>query len=145
MKNLLLSLSLIMTLNNTLLADKTQSRTQELSPKQMKSQNSIIAKMFAQEISKGLPHTIDKYTKLLSVTNNEATIIYNFEINTGSKSDEAVIAEDKTRMKTAITDGVCKSSMKFLESDINISYIYSSATSKKKLFQFNITQQDCII
>ncbi|MFK5937088.1 MAG: hypothetical protein QM497_01715 [Sulfurimonas sp.] len=143
MKNILLSLSLIITLSTTLLADKTPTKTQDLTTKQMKAQNIIITKMFVQEISKGLPHTIDKYTKLISVTNQESTIIYNFEINTGSKSDEAVIAEDKTRMKTAITNGVCKSSMKFLESDINISYIYNSAASKKKLFQFNITQEDC--
>ena len=145
MKNLLLSLSLIITFNNTLLAEKTLTRTQELSAKQIKSQNSIIAKMFAEEISKNLPHTIDKYTKLLTVTNKEANIIYTFEINTGSKSDEAVINEDRSRMKNAVKKGVCNSSMKFLESDISISYIYISAISKKKLFQFDITKQDCAI
>jgi hypothetical protein len=145
MKNLLLSLILIMTLNNTLLADKTPLRTQELSLKQMRSQNNIIAKMAAKAMSKGLPHIIDKYTKLITVTSKKANIIYTFEINSGSKSDEAIINEDRTRMKAAIKNGVCKSSMKFLESDINISYIYNSAISKKKLFQFNITKQDCTI
>ena len=126
MKNLLLSLSLVMSLTNTLLADKTPLKNQELSSKEMQSQNIIIAKMFAEEISKSLPHTIDKYTKLITVSNQEATIIYTFEINTGSKSDKTVIAEDQTRMKNSIKHGVCNSSMKFLESNINISYIYTS-------------------
>ena len=145
MKNILLSLGLIIVLNNTLLAEKASTRTQELSTKQIKSQNTIIAKMFAKEISKGLPHTIDKYTKLISVTSNGANIIYSFEINSGSKSDEAIINEDKTRMNNAVKNGICKSSMKFLESDIDITYLYISAISKRKLFQFNVKQEDCII
>ncbi len=145
MKNLLLSLSLVMSLTNTLLADKTPLKNQELSSKEMQSQNIIIAKMFAEEISKSLPHTIDKYTKLITVSNQEATIIYTFEINTGSKSDKTVIAEDQTRMKNSIKHGVCNSSMKFLESNINISYIYTSAATTKKLFQFDITKEDCPI
>lgn len=125
-------------------AEDLKTRTDEFPKKEMKSQNKTVAEMFVEEISKNLPQKIDKYTQFINITNKDTTLIYTFEINTGSKSDDAVRKEDRTRMHKAIQNGICKSSQKFLEAGINTSYVYISAISKAHLFQFDITQQDCI-
>jgi hypothetical protein len=78
------------------------------------------------------------------VSAKDTTLEYLFEINTGAKSDETVRKEDHARMEKAITEGVCRSSKRFLDAQINISYIYRSATSKSELFRFDITQQKCL-
>ena len=110
----------------------------------LKVQNRKIAALAAEELSKTLPQTIDKYTELVDIKNDDLTLMYVFEINTGSKSDEMVQKEDHARMQSAVTYGVCRSSQRFLEAQINISYLYQSAKSKAKLFQFDISQADCI-
>ena len=112
--------------------------------KEMKAQNKKIVQLASQEISKTLPQTIDKYTKLTKVTGKDTTLLYIFEINTGSKSDESVKNEDKSRMKKAVTAGICKSSKRFLDAQIDISYIYISAISKAELFKFDVTQKSCL-
>ena len=71
-------------------------------------------------------------------------MLYTFEINATNKSDDEIMKEDKSRMKKAVTMGICNSSKKFLENGINISYIYASAKSKKELFRFDVTQKDCV-
>ena len=144
MKNLLLFLSLLVLITNTLYAGDVATRTDEFPQEQMKSQNKIIAKMFVEEMSRSLPQKIDKYTNFVKINNNDTTIVYTFEINTGSKSDDAVRNEDRSRMHKAVKSGICKSSLKFLEAGINISYLYISASSKADLFRFDITQNDCI-
>jgi hypothetical protein len=138
-KIILISLSLCF----SLLASNTPTRTGIFPQKEMKSQNKEIAKLVAKEISSTLPQVIDKYTTLASVKSVDATLIYTFEINTGVKSDEAIKKEDRTRMKQAVTQGVCHSSKKFLDAGINTSYIYISAKTKAHLFQFDISQKDC--
>lgn len=110
----------------------------------LKVQNRKIAALAAEELSKTLPQTIDKYTELVDIKNEGLTLVYVFEINTGSKSDEMVQKEDHARMQSAVMYGVCHSSQRFLDAQINISYLYKSAKSKAKLFQFDITQADCI-
>ena len=109
----------------------------------MKSQNKEIVQLVSAEISQTLPQVVDKYTTLVSVTGVGTTLLYKFEINTGSKSDEAIKNEDKSRMKKAITEGVCQSSEKFLLAGINTSYIYISSKTKVHLFQFDISLKDC--
>jgi len=111
---------------------------------EMKAQNITVAKMSAEALSKDLPHTIDKYTTLQTVTSQGPTMIYTFIINSGSKSDEAIKNEDKSRMKKAITTGVCQSAKLLLAAQIDITYIYSSAKTKAELFRFNISQKDCV-
>ena len=96
-----------------------------------------------EEISKTLPQTVDKYTVLTKVEGKDTTITYTFEINTGAKSDEAVKKEDRTRMKKAVTTGICQSSKRFIDAQINISYIYIGVNSKAELFRFDVTQADC--
>jgi hypothetical protein len=142
--NLIFTFLIFISFNSLSFAEDLKTRTDEFPKKEMKSQNTTIAKMFAEEISKTLPQKIDKYTSLVSVANQKSNILYTFEINSGSKSDEAIRKEDRTRMHKAVQNGICKSSEKFLEAGINISYIYISAISKEHLFQFDIKQEDCI-
>ncbi|MBA1432179.1 MAG: hypothetical protein FAF04_00950 [Epsilonproteobacteria bacterium] len=124
-------------------AKEPQIQAQELPKEQLQKQKVLVASLAAKELSKTLPQRIDKYTTLLSITNKDATLIYTFSINTGAKSDEAIIKEDHTRMQKVVTQGVCQSSQRFLESGINISYLYQSAKTKRTLFRFDITKEKC--
>ena len=143
MKNFFSITTLLILLSQLTLAQDLKIRTDEFPAKEMKTQNKEIAKLVSAEISKTLPQKVDKYTTLTKVTSKGTTLLYTFEINTGSKSDEAVKKEDRSRMKKAITEGVCQSSHKFLAAGINTSYIYISAISKAHLFQFDIKQENC--
>jgi len=144
MKHLFLLLSLLLIGGVSLSAEPTPTRVDEFPKDQMQSQNTTIARMFVEEIAKNLPHKIDNYTEFVKIHNEGSNIIYTFEIKTGAKSDESVRKEDRSRMYRAVKNGICQSSMKFLEANINISYIYISASSKKDLFRFDITQKDCV-
>lgn len=110
----------------------------------LKLQNRKIIDLVVEELSKDLPKTIDQYTQFVGIKSDDLTLVYVFEINTGVKSDETVQKEDHSRMQSAVTQGVCRSSQRFLDAQINISYLYQSAKTKSKLFQFDITQADCI-
>jgi len=116
---------------------------QEFPSDKFKEQNSQIIKMVVSEISKSLPQKVDKYTTMTNIRDENLTLIYTFEINTGSKSDKAVIKDDKPRMQKAITKGVCQTSKKFLDADISLAYEYKSTTTKKELFTFLITKDKC--
>ena len=135
MKNAMLSFVLIITLGVSLFAA-------DLS-KEMLKQNKQVIKAAVAAISKKLPQKVDKYTQFTAISSKNLTLFYTFEINTGAKSDEAVRSEDKGRMGKYVTQGICKSSKYFLDSDINISYIYISAKTKAKLFEFDVTKSDC--
>jgi len=124
-------------------ADTKNITTQEFPQSEIKKQKMQIVSMVAQELSKNLPQKIDNYTSLVSVTNDGATLVYTFEINSGAKSDEAIMKEDHSRMKRVVTQGVCHSSYRFLEAGIDIRYIYRSALTQRELFVFNITQAEC--
>ena len=119
-------------------------QTQEMSTDEMKKQNRIIVKLASEEMSKTLPQNIDKYTTLQKVEGKDTKLIYIYEINTGAKSDESIRNEDRSRMQQAVTNGICKSSKRFLDAKIDIAYLYRSATSKEKLFVFNVSKKDCI-
>lgn len=110
----------------------------------LKVQNRKIVGLVVEELSKDLPKTVDQYTQFVGIKSDDLTLIYIFEINTGVKSDESIQKEDHSRMKSAVTQGVCRSSQRFLDAQINISYLYQSAKTKAKLFQFDITQADCL-
>ncbi len=110
----------------------------------LKVQNRKIVSLVVEELSKDLPKTVDQYTQFVGIKSDDLTLIYIFEINTGVKSDESIQKEDHSRMKSAVTQGVCRSSQRFLDAQINISYLYQSAKTKAKLFQFDITQADCL-
>ncbi len=135
---------LLLTLSLSLFSSDIKIKTGELPAKEMKKQNIEIAALTATSLSKDLPHTIDKYTTLTKVVSENTTIIWTFEINTGAKSDKTVMNEDHTRMKKAVTKGICQSSDKFLTAGINTSYIYLSAKTKAELFRFDISREDCV-
>ena len=141
MKKTLLALSIIVALSQYSLAEGIKQ--QDLPVEEMQKQKREIVKMSSEEISKTLPQTVDKYTVLTKVEGKDTTITYTFEINTGAKSDEAVKKEDRTRMKKAVTTGICQSSKRFIDAQINISYIYIGVNSKAELFRFDVTQADC--
>ena len=123
--------------------EQPKIQTRDLSNEALIKQNKTITALAADELSKTLPQKIDRYTQLLKVVARGTTLEYFFEINTGAKSDEAVRKEDRTRMEQAITKGVCRSSKRFLDVQISISYIYSSAVSKAELFRFDISREKC--
>jgi len=133
----------VILLTQSLLATQTPVQSVDMPTKEMISQNQKIVKLAAEEMNKTLPQTIDKYTTLIQIAAKGTTLEYLFEINTGAKSDEAVRKEDHARMKKAITEGVCHSSKRFLDAEINISYIYRSAVSKAELFKFDINKERC--
>ncbi len=135
---------LLLALSVSIFAQDLKIRTDTFPDSEMKAQNITIAEMSAEALSKDLPHKIDKYTTLQTITNKEANLIYTFFINNSSKSDEAIKKEDKLRMEKAITIGVCQSAKRLLEAKIDITYIYSSARTKAELFRFNISQKDCV-
>jgi len=140
-KKSLLAFSIITSLSQNIFAEGIKQ--QDLPIEEMQKQKNEIVKLSSEEISKTLPQTVDKYTILTKVEGKESTIVYTFEINTGAKSDEAVKKEDRTRMQKAVTTGICQSSKRFIDAQINISYIYIGAKSKAELFRFDVTQADC--
>jgi hypothetical protein len=140
MKKILLTLLLLTQFS---LADDVAKRVEDLPQKEMISQNKLIINLFVEEISKTLPKEIDKYTQLSSVTSNDLTLLYTFDINAEAKSDETIQKEDRTRMKNSVTRGICQSSKRFLDAQINISYLYLSAKTKAELFRFDVTQEEC--
>jgi len=144
MKNILFTIFILASFSQLSFAQDLQMRTDTFPDKEMKSQKREIVKLVSEEISSTLPQVVDKYTTLVSISSVNTTLLYTFEINTGAKSDETIKNEDRTRMKKAVTNGVCQSSDKFLIAGINTSYIYVNAISKAHLFQFDITQKDCV-
>ena len=140
MKKLVLLLSFILSV--TLVA-KDDIKTQNMPTDEMIKQNIEIVKLASEEMQKTLPQKVDKYTTLEKVEGKDTTLIYVFEINTGAKSDETIIKEDKSRMKKAVTSGICQSAKRFLDAQIDITYMYRSSTSKVELFQFDVSQKDC--
>jgi len=135
MKFFFFTSALLSLLIQNLLAEDMQKKVQE--------QNVQIVKLSAKEMSKNLPQKIDKYTILQNIKGKGTVLVYNFTINNQTKSDASIQKEDHKRMQKAVTKGLCKSSKRFLQSGIGISYIYSSAKSKKLLFRFNITKDNC--
>jgi hypothetical protein len=126
-----------------LFAQNISVQYQDVSQSKMQEQNKEIASMATKELSKNLPQKIDQFTTLQTIQNKNTTLLYTFLINDPKKSDEAIIKQDHSRMQKVITDGICKTSKRFLQAGINISYIYISAKSKKLLFKFDITKDKC--
>ncbi len=140
MTKLLLTITFLLT---TIFASEAKMQSRELPTRDMKSQNTTIAKLAATEMSKSLPHKVDKVTTLMIIKSNGASLEYIYEIDISPKSDKTVQEEDHSRMEKAIIKGTCKSSKRFLEADISLIYIYNSATTKDELFRFNVNQESC--
>ena len=134
---------LIVYLSLSVFAQSLPLKNQDVSPLQLKSQNIEIVQLVAKELAKDLPKKVDKYTNFTEIKAVEASLIYTFEINTGAKSDDSVIKNDKKRMGNGVINGVCQSSKRFMDAQITIVYIYKSSKTKKKLFTFDVNQQKC--
>jgi len=143
MKKQFLSVGILCILASFGFAAETVAQSAEFQKEQMLKQNRQIVKMASEGISETLPQRVDDYTTLVRVEGKDTTLTYVFEINTGAKSDEAVKEEGKERMKKIVTEGICRSSKRFLESKIDITYLYVSAASKNELFRFNVSESDC--
>ena len=109
----------------------------------MKEQITQIIKMTVTEVSKTLPQKIDKYTEITKVRDENLTLIYTFEINSGAKSDETVKKEGKARMEKPVSKGICQSAKRFLDAGVTLSYEYISKSTQKELFTFTLDQKKC--
>ncbi len=107
------------------------------------AQNREVLKMAVSSIKPQLPQKVDDYTQIVDIEAEGEHLIYTFEIDTGPKSDRAVIEEAKKRMVPRIKNGICHSSKRFLQSGITISYRYRNASTHKKLFGVTVSQKEC--
>jgi len=115
----------------------------EKADKQIKLQNHTVLNSAVAAFKKNLPQKVDNYTTFTDVKAEGLTLIKIFEINTGAKSDEMVQKEDMSRMEQGVKYGVCTTSKRFLDSDINLTFLYKSAKSKVELFKFEFSAKDC--
>ena len=147
MKKLSLSILCLITASQLLFAEALPASkdpaVQKNADKQIKLQNVKVMEAAIEAYSKNLPQKVDDYTTFTKVHSEGLTLIRTYEINTGAKSDDAVRAEDKSRMNEAVIYGVCTTSKRFLDSNINLTYLYKSAKSKEELFRIEITQKNC--
>jgi len=143
MKRKFLLFNIVCALFSGSFAAETVVNGNGFSNKKMLNQNRQIVKMASEGISRTLPQRVDQYTTLVRVEGKDTTLTYIFEINTGAKSDEAVKEEGRERMQKVVTEGICRSSKRFLDSRINITYRYMSAVSKDELFHFDVSKADC--
>ena len=133
-----IAILLIVLLQSAVFADESQAD-------KIRKQNIEVVKAAAEELSAKLPQKVDEYTELVSLKAEGEKLVYTFEINTGAKSDESIIREAEERqMNVRVTGGICRSSKRFLDSGIGISYIYRSAASKKELFRYDVTKKECL-
>jgi len=142
-KSLFAFMSILILLGNSLSATDVIKEGKEYPIDKLREQNQQIVTMVVEEISKSLPQIVDPYTTMTKIRDENLTLIYTFEINTGAKSDETVQKEDKERMEKAVTKGVCQSSKRFLDAGVKLAYEYFSASTKKELFTFNMTPEIC--
>jgi len=142
-KKIFLVVCSMVLVSQSLLSKDLPIKNQDVSPKQLEKQNKHIIKLAAEQLSKNLPQIINKYTTMVSIKANNATLVYTSEINTGAKSDETIRNEDRTKWEKIFIQNVCQKSKRFLDAQVKLSYVYISAISKEKLFQFDITQNKC--
>ena len=143
MKNLYFTCALVGVFLQNIFAQDMQVKYQNISQEKMQEQNVEIAALAAKEISKNLPQKIDKYTTLQTIENNHTTLVYTFFMDDKTKSDRAIREQDHSRMQKAVTQGLCKTSKRFLQAGIDISYLYMSAKSKKLPFRFDVRKDKC--
>jgi hypothetical protein len=142
MKRQLLIFTLLLTSISSYATD-TIKEGQQYPIDKMKKQIKQIIKMTVTEVSKGLPQKVDKYTEVTKIRDENLTLIYTFEINTGAKSDESVKKEDKARMEKPVSQGICQSAKRFLDAGVTLSYEYFSKSTQAKLFTFTLDKKKC--
>ena len=109
----------------------------------IRQQNLQVVQKAAEGLNETLPRQIDKYTRLIRLEPKGEKLIHIYELNVTGKSDAEVAAEGRKRMRKPVTEGICSSSRRFLQSGIGIVYRYESAKSHNPLFTFDVTQKEC--
>ncbi len=137
----LITVSNLMTANT--LPRTSDPIMKEKADKQILVQNKAVLIAAVEAYNKNAPQKVDNYTTFVEAEAKDLTLIQIFEINTGSKSDKAVQNEDQSRMGEAIKYGVCTTAKRFLDSNINLSYVYKSQKTKVELFRFDYSSKDC--
>jgi hypothetical protein len=142
-KKIFLAICSVVLVSQNLLSKDLPVKNQDVSPQQLEKQNKQITKLAAEQLSKNLPQIINKYTTMVIIKAINTTLVYTSEINTGAKSDETIRNEDRKKWEKIFIKNVCQRSKRFLDAQVKLSYVYISAISKEKLFQFDITQDKC--
>ncbi len=120
------------------------AQPQEDMTAKIRQQNMNVVKAAAESMNKELPKRVDRYTRLLAIKPKGETLQYIFEIAAPPKSDAQIKEEAKSRhMQTRVTQGLCRSSARFLKSGIDIEYLYRSAATGKTLMDYKVSKKDC--
>jgi len=123
---------------------KPKIQTGEALPiEKIKEQNLNVVKKAVEGIGENLPEKVDKYTTLVGIDSNGTQLIYIFEVDGGMRSDEALREDGKKRMAPVVKDGICNSSKRFLQSDIDIQYRYLSKVTKNEILRVDVSLEDC--
>ncbi len=136
------TLFLLLCLSTSIFAKDIEIKQKEVDLNLFK--NREVLQLAVEQLSRTIPQKIDQYTTLVEIKAEDTTLVYIYEIYTGAKSDEAIKREDHSAMGEAVTLGSCKTSQRFLKSGISIRYIYQSATTKERLFEFDVSYEDCL-
>ncbi len=109
----------------------------------MRAQNLNVVKKAVEGIGETLPQKVDTYTQMISIDSNGTELIYTFEVDAGSKSDEALKKDGHTRMAPAIRKGICTNSKRFLQSDITITYRYLNKATQNEILKVTMNKIQC--
>ena len=115
----------------------------DISVEKIREQNLNVVKKAVEGIGETLPQKVDRYTTLTGIDSNGTQLIYIFEVDGGIRSDEALREDGKKRMAPVVKEGICKSSKRFLQSDIDIRYRYLSKATKHEILRVDVSKEDC--
>jgi len=109
----------------------------------MREQNLNIVKKAVEGIGKTLPQKVDNRTTLERIEGEGTRLIYTFVVDGAPKSDEALRKEGQTRMAPIVKAGICRSSARFLQAGIDLSYRYLSKATGAEILRVDVSKKDC--
>ena len=121
----------------------TLQMQKKLSIEKLKAQNLNVVQKAVEGIRPTLPQKVDDYTRIVAIDSNGTRLIYTYEVDGGSKSDEALRKEGRSRMAPVVKEGICQNSRRFLEADIDIRYRYISKRTKNEILRVDVSKNDC--
>lgn len=114
-----------------------------LSIDNMRKQNIEIVKKAVEGLNQNLPVDVDSITKLIKVEGKDNRLIYIFKISTPPTTKEELIKKGKTEVAPRVKKRLCTSASRFLQADIDITYIYINSATNDKILQVDVTKKDC--
>ena len=142
--NTLLLTTSILNANTTVKPFQTTIQVNgDLKIDKMRAQNLNVVKKAVEGIRETLPQKVDTYTQMVSIDSKGTALIYTFEVDAGSKSDEALKKDGQTRMAPAIRKGICTDSKRFLQSDITITYRYLNKATQNEILKVRMNKIQC--